>query len=882
MNRLRFSCPGCAAQLSCAPGRGGQQIRCPRCGQSVLVPSLSLPSALNRWGLYLGIVGAAAGIVLAVVCSLLFLGDSPVPEPEPVTPPLAEVPVRPFPPPPPPKKPTTKEDSKTPNQPRPDHARSLRDKLNVCRLAAGLPPVASADDLNRQCRLRAETMAQEDLLPMGSNPTQVTIDEQPATQKEGLWALVVRHRGSPEQGIQDCLARLDSRLLLLQPRLKAIGLGLAQAKTGNWVTVMQAQDIGPGEQDPICYPADDQHDVPLAFAGGKEIPGGDNRKMTAGFPITVTFAPVRQVKNVQARLEDAKGNQVNIWLSTPEKPAQPFGQRNSIALIAWEALQPASTYRVQVSAEVDDKKWSRTWSFRTCPRQESDETLANTLLAKINQYRKRAGVEPVALDPSLNPGCLAHARYLVRNLHHRATLGLGAHDEDLSLPGASVEGKRAGNAAVISIEDVDPLAGLDGLLATLYHRVALLHPHLRRIGVGCAQSNRLRWTTVVDVQRGRVAGSGPNPVFFPVDGQTEVPLAFPTSGEEPDPIPEDRDGQAGFPITVTLPPEAVLRQAEGTLEEEGGNKVAAWFSAPEKPANPLFAKRQGSTVCLIPKDPLRPGTAYLVSLRGEVNGKKWHARWRFTTMAALKMAPETATAVVVKINNSRRAAGLKLVEIDPLLTQGCTAHAEYLVRHAELRAGRKLQINSEDPNLPGFSAQGLAASRHADFLFNAPTPLVQVDELLATLYRRVYLLDPALRRVGFGCAFDTGRGWVCVLDLVSGRQEETILYPAPEQKEVPCTGQEPLADKKGPVGYLITVTFPASALVKEPSLILKDSKGQSVPATLTTVPGKNTLSLVPHQPLQQHITYQVSASAQVSGRPWNQDWQFRTNGGRDP
>jgi hypothetical protein len=32
-----------------------------------------------------------------------------------------------------------------------------------------------------------------------------------------------------------------------------------------------------------------------------------------------------------------------------------------------------------------------------------------------------------------------------------------------------------------------------------------------------------------------------------------------------------------------------------------------------------------------------------------------------------------------------------------------------------------------------------------------------VDDLMATFLRRVYLLDPSLRRIGFGCALDVGR-----------------------------------------------------------------------------------------------------------------------------
>lgn len=58
------------------------------------------------------------------------------------------------------------------------------------------------------------------------------------------------------------------------------------------------------------------------------------------------------------------------------------------------------------------------------------------------------------------------------------------------------------------------------------------------------------------------------------------------------------------------------------------------------------------------------------------------------------------------------------------------------------------------------------ASRRSDVLSNTPTPLTQIDDLMATFSRRVYLLDPTLRRVGFGTAQEIGKGWRCVLDMI--------------------------------------------------------------------------------------------------------------------
>lgn len=89
-------------------------------------------------------------------------------------------------------------------------------------------------------------------------------------------------------------------------------------------------------------------------------------------------------------------------------------------------------------------------------------------------------------------------------------------------------------------------------LATLYHRVPILDPGLKSIGFGNVRGRRLGWISVLEVTSGRSKSEWKEPVIYPVVNQIDVPIHFPTSGEEPNPIPEDRDGKAGYPITLTF------------------------------------------------------------------------------------------------------------------------------------------------------------------------------------------------------------------------------------------------------------------------------------------------------------------------------------------
>jgi hypothetical protein len=211
-------------------------------------------------------------------------------------------------------------------------------------------------------------------------------------------------------------------------------------------------------------------------------------------------------------------------------------------------------------------------------------------------------------------------------------------------------------------------------------------------------------------------------------------------------------------------------------------------------------------------------------------------------------------------------------------------HADYLVKHAELIQKTNASVNDEDPQLPGFTAEGRRSAKRSDVFFNAPIPVTQVDDLMATFTRRVRLLDPALQRIGFGCAHDIGRGWRCVLDLNAGRGDARIVrYPAPGQEGVPSMGFDRLAAAVGkPVGFPISVTFPRQANVRKVQAVLT-LDGANIEVLISSPerpllaksPG-TTLGVYPFEPLQAGRTYIVTVSAIVDAAEWRQEWNFTT------
>jgi uncharacterized protein YkwD len=155
-----------------------------------------------------------------------------------------------------------------------------------------------------------------------------------------------------------------------------------------------------------------------------------------------------------------------------------------------------------VRARVGGKVVERTWSFTTADPEALDAEAARHLLGRLNDFRKAAGLLPVAFDGGLSDACRKHARYLALNADHPAVQGLGVHNEDPRLPGATPEGARAAKAAVLANLS-DPLEAVDGWMSTLYHRVPLLDPRLERVGYGQARLPGGNWAVVLASPRPR-------------------------------------------------------------------------------------------------------------------------------------------------------------------------------------------------------------------------------------------------------------------------------------------------------------------------------------------------------------------------------------------
>jgi uncharacterized protein YkwD len=267
------------------------------------------------------------------------------------------------------------------------------------------------------------------------------------------------------------------------------------------------------------YPAPNQENVPLVYppneapspipasqrraAERTDVSSHSERGNEAGYAITVLFDPQARVTAARANLVDDKGNEVDGWLSTPEKPAIAGFSQHSLCFLPKAPLRPSMRYTATFRAEVNGRPWRRSWSFATLKQTDRySDDLDATIVAQLNAVRKTAGLPPVRLDGELSRGCQLHARYLALNHQHPAVLGMGVHGQDAKLPGASPEGARAAKESVIAIV-LDPQTCIENWTATLYHRIPILAPDLERVGFGHARIQGHKWVCVLDTGNGR-------------------------------------------------------------------------------------------------------------------------------------------------------------------------------------------------------------------------------------------------------------------------------------------------------------------------------------------------------------------------------------------
>lgn len=296
------------------------------------------------------------------------------------------------------------------------------------------------------------------------------------------------------------------------------------------------------------------------------------------------------------------------------------------------------------------------------------------MMTEANSIRALAGERGWVYSASLEAAAQAHASFYDHNRLRYARSSLSPHEELRAWPGFTRSNVLArdmsfGYDGVGASEDMAfgyPLrAALAVWMDSVFHRIPILDPGTNLMGFGLAgasQSGGGRPVSNMDIGSTLAASEPANPaqgVAYPVNGQMGVPTEF-IRNERPDPLAPFASAngktRTGSPVTLTFysPEVAQVHLASAVIRPVGGHPLKAWVLTPQNAG--AAASDLGSTIAVLPREPLKGGTTYQVDIRGSVTDTShqtlaFDRRWEFATT---QLPTELPLAPVVTIINGRR------------------------------------------------------------------------------------------------------------------------------------------------------------------------------------------------------------------------------------
>ena len=243
-------------------------------------------------------------------------------------------------------------------------------------------------------------------------------------------------------------------------------------------------------------------------------------------------------------------------------------------------------------------------------------------LTSLNYYRAMAGLTPVSEEPSWSAGADRHSCYMLQN-------GI-SHDEDLSKPGASTEGRLAGlngNVAVVDSINQPARRFIEIWMTGPFHAIGMLRPGLSRVGFGrCDRADTPKWHSgaTLDIRRGLIpTPPRATPILFPGNGTSTSLDRF--YAETPNPLTYcGWTGTSGLPV-IALMPQPVAPDVRTTITGPSGPLETCTLSEHNTDSTARAILQADRAVVALAREPLQTGlhTVTMSSAAGVV-------QWSFT------------------------------------------------------------------------------------------------------------------------------------------------------------------------------------------------------------------------------------------------------------
>jgi uncharacterized protein YkwD len=274
------------------------------------------------------------------------------------------------------------------------------------------------------------------------------------------------------------------------------------------------------------------------------------------------------------------------------------------------------------------------------------------------------------------------------------------------------------------------------------------------------------------------------------------------------------------------------------------------------------------------------------------------------------IAGDPAERALILVNERRLAVGTHLLTADARLQEAATAHAEFVVANFALYQETGLSVHEEDASWDGFTGEtfgdrvrsfGYELNSGWEIIAFYDDPDAAMDAWMQTLYHRIPILHPNAWELGYGRARTDGSSSlrIDVMDFggtYESASSEPTLWPYPEQQGVPTqwdgleNPQPPLPEGEGyPSGPVVTISFPFLAVIEAESFELRDDEGALVPTQWLYPPRPNpdpgpgadpflqsSHALLPLDPLEPGLRYELAFRATVDGSPYERVWTFKT------
>lgn len=253
---------------------------------------------------------------------------------------------------------------------------------------------------------------------------------------------------------------------------------------------------------------------------------------------------------------------------------------------------------------------------------------AATLFGEI---RAAVGLSMPTEDSAISAAAQAHADYYAAHVQSYNSTGLNAHAENPEwaegFTGESVgdrlayQGVSSAGWSEVMAFSGSPAGAMAGWMATLYHRVPLVHPNTVAWGFGIASEGAN--CEVLDSLFGGSPDTGPS--LWPVPGAAGVSISWNGAESPKPPLPATESYPSGPVVTATFASGTSLSLTHATLTGPAGAEVPAQVQGPH---NDQYL---GETWALYAYDPLEPGAVYTVTFDGVVAGQPSTLSWSFTT-----------------------------------------------------------------------------------------------------------------------------------------------------------------------------------------------------------------------------------------------------------